>query len=260
MKNKSKYNSNMHHRRSIRLKGYDYSQAGLYFITICCQDRICRFGHVENGEMILNEYGQIAYDEWMKLSNRFHNMELDVFQIMPNHMHGIIKLVGATLEVAQNDDTNQIDVTQIDVTQIDVTQIDVTQIDVTQNVTTQNDNTQIDITPMDTSKNDVTQMDPTQNDTPKNHVTQMDMDMDMDMDIRATARVAPTVSDIVGAYKSLVANRCLNIYKTKNKIMGKLWQRNFYEHIIRNEKSFQNISEYILNNPAKWLNDKIYTK
>jgi putative transposase len=58
----------------------------------------------------------------------------------------------------------------------------------------------------------------------------------------------------------LVANRCLNIYKTKNKIMGKLWQRNFYEHIIRNEKSFQNISEYILNNPAKWLNDKIYTK
>jgi hypothetical protein len=56
--------------RAIRLKGCDYSQAGLYFITICCQDRICRFGHVDNGEMILNKYGQIAYNEWMKLSER----------------------------------------------------------------------------------------------------------------------------------------------------------------------------------------------
>lgn len=93
----NKYNPNIHHRRSIRLKGYDYSQAGLYFITICCQGRICRFGYVEKGEMILNEYGKIAYDEWIKLSERFKNFELDVFQIMPNHIHGIIALtVGAT--------------------------------------------------------------------------------------------------------------------------------------------------------------------
>ena len=93
----------MHNRRSIRLKGYDYSQAGMYFITICCQDRICRFGHVENDQMILNEYGQIAYNEWLKLPQRFPRLELDVFQIMPNHMHGIFALVGATLAVAQND-------------------------------------------------------------------------------------------------------------------------------------------------------------
>lgn len=59
----SRYNPHIHHRKSIRLKGYDYAQAGLYFITICCQDRICRFGHVENGEMVLNEYGNIANDE-----------------------------------------------------------------------------------------------------------------------------------------------------------------------------------------------------
>lgn len=100
----NKYNPHIHHRRSIRLKGYDYAQAGLYFVTICCDNRICRFGNIDNGEMILNEFGTIAYNEWQKLSERFNNFELDVFQIMPNHIHGIIVLnnVGATLAVAQN--------------------------------------------------------------------------------------------------------------------------------------------------------------
>ena len=105
------YNPKIHHRRSIRLKGYDYSQAGAYFITICCQDRECRFGKIENDEMILNEYGNIAYNEWAKLPERFMNFELDVFQIMPNHMHGIIVLndaIGAGFTPAQNriDNTN----------------------------------------------------------------------------------------------------------------------------------------------------------
>ena len=77
-------------------------------------------------------------------------------------------------------------------------------------------------------------------------------------DIRTTARVAPTVSDIIGAYKSRLVNGCLDIYKSKNETMGKLLQRNYYEHIIRNEKSYQTISEYILNNPAKWTEDKFY--
>ena len=87
-----KYNPKIHHRRSIRLKGYDYSQAGAYFITICCKDMKCLFGKIENGEMIMNEFGQIAFDEWINLSERFANSELDVFQIMPNHMHGILVL------------------------------------------------------------------------------------------------------------------------------------------------------------------------
>lgn len=70
--------------------------------------------------------------------------------------------------------------------------------------------------------------------------------------------IVPTIGNIVGAYKSLVANACLEIYKSKNETMGKLWQRNYYEHIIRNEKSYQTISEYIINNPAKWTDDKFY--
>lgn len=87
-----KYNPLIHHRRSIRLKGYDYSKAGAYFITICCEDRIHRFGKVSGNEMLLNESGTIAYNEWINLADRFPNFELDVFQIMPNHMHGIIVL------------------------------------------------------------------------------------------------------------------------------------------------------------------------
>lgn len=80
------------------------------------------------------------------------------------------------------------------------------------------------------------------------------------MDTRATARVSPTVGDIVGAYKSLVANGCLDIYKSKNEMLGKFWQRNYYEHIIRDDQSYQRISQYIIDNPAKWNADKFYTE
>jgi len=217
------YNPNIHHRRSIRLKGYDYSQAGAYFITICCKDRKCRFGKIVVGASVmeLNECGQIAYDEWLKLSERFSNFELDVFQIMPNHMHGIIVLndiVGATLAVAQNA------VVQNAVAQNAVAQNAVVQNAVAQNV--------------------------------PNGIIALN-------DVGATLAVAPTttnatIGDIVGAYKSLVANGCLDIYKTKNETMGKLWQRNYYEHIIRNEQSYQTISDYIINNPAKWKDDKFF--
>jgi len=181
-----KYNPLIHHRRSIRLKDYDYSKAGAYFITICCEDRLHRFGKVSGNEMILNEFGAIAYNEWINLSDRFPNFELDVFQIMPNHMHGIIVLsditVGAPLAVAQEEDTLN----------------------------------------------------------------------------RATARGAPTIPDIVGAYKSIVSNACLQLFKSQNKTMGKLWQRNYYEHIIRDESAYNNISNYIINNPTKWDEDKFH--
>jgi hypothetical protein len=81
------------------------------------------------------------------------------------------------------------------------------------------------------------------------------------VDSTATARVAPiTVGGIVGAYKSMVSNRCLDIYKFKNETMGQFWQRNYYEHIIRTEQSYQRISKYIINNPLKWTKDKFYTK
>ena len=201
------YNSAIHHRRSIRLKGYDYSQAGAYFITICCQDRKHRFGAIESGQMQLNDFGTIAYNEWNKLSERFSNFEVDVFQIMPNHMHGIIVLnvggVGVGAGLAPAPDLNA--------------------------------------APIPTPP-------------------------------------AIPIGDIAGAYKSIVANACLEIFKSKYAgvavnpagvgvnpaptipLMGKLWQRNYYEHIIRDEKSYQVISSYIINNPDNWKDDKFFNQ
>jgi hypothetical protein len=101
------YNPEIHKRKSIRLKGYDYAQAGLYFITICVQNRECLFGHIENDEMILNDAGKMVQHEWEILPERFQNMELHEFVVMPNHFHGILEIVvGATLVVAPNKTIN----------------------------------------------------------------------------------------------------------------------------------------------------------
>ena len=89
---KMTFNPDIHHRHSIRLKEYDYSQAGFYFVTVCCQDKICRFGKIENNEMILNEYGKIAYSEWLKTVELRKNVHLHEFVIMPNHIHAILEI------------------------------------------------------------------------------------------------------------------------------------------------------------------------
>src|SRR5574344_842084 len=91
------YNPNIHHRRSIRLRGYDYSQSGLYFITICTNNRECLFGHIASGEMHLNDAGKIANECWSNIPNHFPNARLHQYIIMPNHIHGIIELVETTV-------------------------------------------------------------------------------------------------------------------------------------------------------------------
>ncbi len=217
-----KYNPAIHHRRSLRLKGYDYSRAGKYFITICCQDHKFRFGIIQNHTMVLNQFGRIAQNEWYKLPDRFYNLQLGAFQVMPNHIYAIIVLhdhtendtaAGATLAVApaavgpiDNDPVAPVDVYPV---------------------------APIDVYPVDPDNNFATAgagASPAPAVSPAN----------------------PTVGNIIGAYKSLVANECLKIFKSKNEKMGKLWQRNYYERIIRNDRAFNAISNYILNNPAKW--------
>src|SRR3990167_1711854 len=92
-----KYNPEIHHRRSIRLKGYDYSQAGVYFVTICAQERECLFGEVVHGEMVLNEAGARVQAVWDELPCHYPGVKLDAFAIMPNHVHAVVMLtpVGA---------------------------------------------------------------------------------------------------------------------------------------------------------------------
>jgi len=167
------------------LKEYDYSQRGMYFVTICTQDRRCLFGEVVDGNMKLNEIGNIVKNEWVKLPKRFLNTEMGSFIIMPNHVHGII-IVGAPLAGARVNDNYG-------------------------------------------GKN------------------------------RATARVAPThIGNIIGAYKSSVYNSCLHIYKNNDSFLGKIWQRNYYEHIVRDEGDLNRIQEYIQNNPINWEQDELF--
>lgn len=180
-------------RRSIRLQSYDYSQEGLYFITICCQDRIHRFGEVINGEMVLNQYGKIAEKEWLNTEKIRPNVQLCEYVIMPNHMHGIIIICTGEL-----------------------------------NSPTLNTSTR----------------------TGESHSPTIQQKGEFNSPLRGTSN---TVGAIVRGYKSAVTK-----WMRQNSDVHALWQRNYYEHIIRDEKSYQNISLYIQNNPFNWQNDKFY--
>jgi putative transposase len=181
----------------------------------------------------------------LTLTERFTTIELDVFQIMPNHMHGIIVInestVGATLAVAPDDVDNH-------------------------NIRA-GTSPEYAVAPDDA--NDLDIMAGAGYPVAPDDVNDIDIKAGAGYVVagkRAGASPAPTVANetnatiggIVGAYKSLVANACLNLFKIKNETMGKLWQRNYYEHIIRNEKSYQTISDYIVNNPDKWIDDKFF--
>lgn len=87
-----KFNPDIHHRKSLRLKHYDYRQNGLYFITICCKDRQCLFGNIVANEMNLNNLGEMVRECWLKIPNYYSQVNLHQFVIMPNHIHGIIEI------------------------------------------------------------------------------------------------------------------------------------------------------------------------
>ena len=170
------YNPDIHDRRSIRLQGYDYRQEGAYFVTICVQNRSCLFGEIINDTMQLNEAGSMLARQWQMLPQRFANVRLDVFVVMPNHIHGIIVLTDGIMEPPSE----------------------------------------------------------------------------------ATTRVTPaSLGDVVGAYKSLTTVEYVRGVKASRwtPFDGKLWQRNYYEHIIRNESALHDIRHYIIHNPAKWAED-----
>lgn len=173
-----KFNPDIHHRRSIRLKNYDYSQAGLYFITICIHDRSPLFGKIIDGEMLLNAAGYMVANQWLLLPYRFSTIVLHEYIVMPNHFHGIIESVG--------------------------------------------------VIPYGCPDEDRTGINP-----------------------------APTVGDVVGAFKSLSTNEYIRNVKQNEwqPFNGKLWQRNYYEHIIRDEEAYLKIAEYIQTNPLRWWED-----
>ena len=212
-------------RRSIRLKGYDYSQAGAYFITIVTQDRIHLFGEVVNGKMQLNAAGRMILAEWEALLQRFPTVELDAFVVMPNHVHGIIIIVG-TDKVAADVGA---DVDAGGGADVDAGGGADVVADVGAGLVPA-------LVPGATTHGATT-----------NGPT-----------VGATLVVAPTVGDIVGAFKSITTVLYTREVKRSGwpPFPGRLWQRNYYEHIIRNDESLNRIRQYIADNPARWALDR----
>ena len=172
-----KYDPKKHHRRSIRLKGYDYSQAGAYFVTICTKDRACLLGAVVDGDMRLNEFGEIVRDEWLRSTDIRREMKLnpDEFVVMPNHIHGIIWIVGDNIVGAHGR------------------------------------------APL-----------PVQ-------------------------RMPRSLASFIAGFKSVTTKR---INERRGTPGAPIWQRNYYEHIIRKDDELNQIREYIMNNSFKWEFDR----
>ncbi|MDD2923411.1 MAG: hypothetical protein PHQ36_14090 [Anaerolineales bacterium] len=166
-----KFDPQKHHRRSIRLQGYDYSQAGAYFVTIVAWQREMLFGEIVNGIMVLNDFGKIVAEKWLWLESQYEYVELGAWVIMPNHRHGILII----------------------------------------------------------------------------------------HDGRGGSRTAPTtpirpkpLGGLIGAFKT-VSTKHINLLRdTEGQVV---WQRNYYEHIIRNESEMNRITRYIESNPSMWMDD-----
>lgn len=208
------YNPQKHHRRSIRLQGYDYSQEGLYFITICCQNRAYLFGKIVDGKMILNDAGLQAETCWQDIPNHFPNAILHEYIIMPNHIHGIIEFVGANKNSPNNNSPNNNSPNQ-----------------------TFSDNGN-DVENNDKAK-DLELVNGTKNFSPLPNATW-----------RSPSK---TIGSVIRGFKIGVTKWMRN-----NTTVANVWQRNYYDHIIRNEQDYERISEYIKNNPILWKEDRFY--
>ncbi|MBP9727470.1 MAG: transposase [Gammaproteobacteria bacterium] len=170
------YNTDIRHRRSIRLKYYNYSQNGAYFITLCTHHRQCLFGKIEHNLMLLNQFGEIVRDEWIKSFEIRKEILIDEFVIMPNHFHCIV-FISHSVPLKNKDFSRVIG--------------------------------------------------------PSNK----------------------SIGALISGFKSVVTTK---INQVRNTPFQLVWQRNYHEHIIRNEKSLQNIREYTKNNPCTWRSDSLF--
>ena len=164
-----RYNPELHRRRSIRLKAYDYTQPGAYFVTTVTRGRRSVLGGIVNGEMLLNSTGRLAAGAWEWLATQYPYVELDRYVVMPNHLHGIIVITGTR---------------------------------------------------------------------------------------RGDSRIAPAMRKplgrLIGAFKTAATKKVNLAQNTSNQ---PLWQRNYYEHVIRSEAELDLVREYIINNPLRWETD-----
>lgn len=188
------FSHDKHHRRSIRLRGYDYSQAGAYFVTICVQNRACLFGDIADGAIRLNDAGQLIQTRWDELPSHYPGVETDEFEVMPNHVHGIIVL------------TDRVVGAQFIATQF--------------------------IAP---------------------HIGGAIPGKTTPGASKGAMNRAPTLGVVVRGFKARVTAAVNGLRGTTG---VPVWQRNYYEHIIRNDESLDQIRRYIVDNPMRWALDR----
>ncbi len=177
-----------HHRRSIRLRGYDYAQPGAYFVTLCVQQHECVFGRIISDEMVLNDVGEMAALWWEELPRKFPSCETDAFVVMLNHLHGLVVI---------RDDSS----------------------------------------------------------TGVHSAGGHERGGHAGPPLRIGDR--PTLGRIVRWFKTMTTNAYIRGVDEHGweRFNGRLWQRNYYEHIIRDPDDLSRVREYIENNPRAWEHD-----
>ena len=180
------------HRRSIRLRGYDYSQAGAYFVTICTQNRECLFGEIVDGEINLNPLGEVILKWWDALPNYYPPVELDAFVVMPNHLHGIIVIADSDDRAGKPRSNNA-------------------------------------------AVGAMSRRPQTGRDDPA-----------------PTPTGKRTLGQLIGYFKFQSTKE---INQVRDTAFARIFQRDYYERIIRNEREWNAIAKYIYDNPANWNAD-----
>ena len=183
----NQYDPDIHHRRTVRFHEFDYSEQGLYFVTICVHEQRPLFGKIVDGKMQLNFCGKIANKYWTSITSHFTNTVLHEFVIMPNHMHGIIEITATAAELFNRNAKNQDTV----------------------------------ITSCGFAG-------------------------------KTNPMSSANLARIVRWYKGRTTFEC------RKKQFVFAWQRNYYEHIVRNDDDYLRIVEYITDNPAIWDEDRFY--
>ena len=221
---KNKYRIESHRRPN-----WDYSANALYFLTIVTQHRVCNLGKIENGEMILSDFGKIVETEWFKSFEIRKELFLDEFIIMPNHLHAIVEI--------DNRDIND---------------------------TTDNENAP-DVGRNDVDTHGRAYLQPPQ---PPNVNTDDRPYQQSPIKRNPPIRLPKSISSFMAGFKSAV-NSKIDDYidderkygrspvSTKYNRNNHFFQPNYYDHIIRNEGEYLRIKNYIINNPANWEKDTL---
>jgi REP element-mobilizing transposase RayT len=215
----------MKERKRNRLLGFDYSRDNLYFVTSCVQDRICCFGSISNGKMHLNEYGQIAHDQFKWLEKQYAYVSMHEFVVMPNHVHAIIEINRKYIPIDTVESRNDSGYYFVGEGR---------------DLPLQNNN---DVSPQ--NNNDV----PPQN---NNDVHGQNINDANNTIAQKSSIKIKSLSELMGAYKTTTSKQIhlAGLFDFK-------WQRSFHDRIIRNDGSYGFIMNYIYRNPENWNMDDI---